>query len=306
MRESGQRVGETLQVEELAVECLTCSLQLADAVFVVAQGLGDLIERGGQLSWGGESLLGGVGDRGPLRLLGRGLGALGFGTSFDGVRAGGGELPLQRVGVAGVGACLRVGGKRPELLRSGFGFGCQPRLACVQLRGFGINHGELGEELIDPASTGCGAGARADELGDRLRMSAGCRPEAEGAVQPDDTRARPRVGTGFDDLHPAEDLAHHLRSDRGAGLGAEHAGQRAVAADVDERDIAGKVEEVTGRQQPRVEQAARLERSFEPGALNVGQVLGEVDQSPERRSVAPIAAGCPPVRGLGFAVAPGL
>ena len=82
-----------------------------------------------------------MGDRGSLRLLGLGLGALGFGTPFDGICMGGSELPLQRLGVAGVGACLRVGGKRPDLFRSGFGFGCQARLACVQLRGFGINHG---------------------------------------------------------------------------------------------------------------------------------------------------------------------
>ena len=63
---------------------------------------------------------------------------------------------------------------------------------------------------------------------------------------------------------------------------------------------------MTGRQQPCVEQAACLERALEPGALNVGQILGEVDQTPERRSAARIATGGPPGRGLGLAVAAGL
>ena len=125
LREFAERVGQTLHVRGAGRSSVwRAASSSRTLLLVVAQGIGDVLKRRAQLSGRRESMLGGVCDRGSPRLLGcRPRAALRFSAPFDGVRVSGRELPLQRVGVAGVGTRLRVRGEQPPAPALGVGFG---------------------------------------------------------------------------------------------------------------------------------------------------------------------------------------
>ncbi len=182
---------------------------------------------------------------------------------------------------------VRVGFAQRGVVRAGRDLGGEGRTSFAQGallardRGQFLLYGkEFGAQLGEPGQPGGLAGTTADELRRGLVPRAFQHADAEPAGEIDPVRSAVQADGGEDGGHLVVCSEYRRQVPRFDLGGAEE-------------DVLGvRGDQLTVRGQPRVEQPRALQRGFEPRSFVTRELVGEVDQLPQR-GAGPAVAVCP-------------